>query len=136
MVERGGLRADPIRLKLTWTWGPFYGAELPSASPRTETVARGPGSTLDRAGCSRFAEIYRKRFWASCTEWAGAGAGAGLGLGLQAVSKQRGWSFLHPAAAARGCGQRAAGCGAAANHPAEWGKERWWRGVRPRCVRE
>ncbi len=43
-------------------------------------------------------------------------AGLGLGLGLQAVSKQWGWSFLHPAAAARGCGQRAAGSGAAANH--------------------
>jgi len=37
------------------------------------------------------------------TEWAGAGlgwAGAGLGWGLQAVAKQSGRSFLHPAAAA------------------------------------
>ncbi len=30
------------------------------------------------------------------------GAGAALGWGLQKVAKQSGWSFLHPAAAARG----------------------------------
>jgi hypothetical protein len=46
--------------------------------------------------------------------WAGAGLGlgwgwAGLGWGLQTAAKQSGRSFLHPAAAARGCG-------AAANH--------------------
>ena len=32
-----------------------------------------------------------------------------LGWGLQTVAKQSGWTFLHPAAAARGSGQRAVG---------------------------
>ena len=38
--------------------------------------------------------------------WAGLGW-AGLGWGLQTAAKQSGRSFLHPAAAARGCGAAA-----------------------------